>query len=229
MHRLALLLPLLIAGPAQADERRYMLSGFERVRIEGPFIVTVTPGSAGARTTGEPRSLDTVTVRVDGTTLVIAPSVNAWGGYPGAARTVPAVVVTAPSLRAVAVIGGAKVSVARLDGQRVNVSLSGSRTLDGGRIAADRVIATVIGNGAMTLAGRALYGRFQTNGAGTIDAGKLEVGALSVNAQSAGDSTFAARDTADVVALGQGRVTVLGSPACKVAGTAPVVCGKAAP
>ena len=35
---------LLAAAPASAEERTYMIAGFDRVRVDGPFSVTVVAG-----------------------------------------------------------------------------------------------------------------------------------------------------------------------------------------
>lgn len=227
LARLLLLAPLfMLATPAQADERRYMLSGFDRIRVDGPFEVVVVSGaSAVAVASGEGRSLDSVAVRVQGTTLVVAPSVNAWGGYPGAARVVPRVTVTASALRAAAMTGGGRLTIDRMRGARIELTLTGAGTLSVNDAQADRIDASLIGTGAMTLGGKALNGRFESSGAGAIDASGMAVSALTVNWQSAGDGRFAARDTATIRAAGQGGVTVDGNPACLVNGPGPVVCG----
>lgn len=227
IRRLALVLPLAaVAAPAPAEERRYMLSGFDRIRVDGPFEVVVTAGaSSGAVAVGDARALETVNVRVQGTTLIVSPNVSAWGGYPGAVRSRPRVAVRVPALRSAAVIGGGQVTIDRMRGQRVDLTLTGAGTLAVGDAQADRVDATLIGTGSVTIAGRALQGRFQSNGAGTIDAGGFEVADLTVTWQSAGDGRFAARNTAQVNAAGSGSVRVAGTPACTVRGYGPVVCG----
>ncbi len=230
MIRFALLLVAVTATPALADERRFMLSGFERIRVEGPFEVEVTTGtSASAVASGDARALDSVNIRVDGRTLVVAPGVNGWGGYPGTARGVARVRVSTPVLRGVVVIGGATVKIDRMAGQRVDVALSGSGSLSVATIAADRLDAALIGTGSVTLAGSALQARFQSNGAGAFAADALLARALTVNSQSAGDSRFSARDTATISATGRGAVRVSGSPSCIVNGTAPVECGELPP
>lgn len=220
-------LAALSAVPAQAEERRYMLTGFDRIRIDGPFEVTVTTGgSNGAVATGEARAIDEVNVRVQGTTLIVSAGINGWGGYPGAVRGVPRVTVSAVALRSAAVVGGGRLTIDRLRGQRIDLSLTGTGTLDVGTVQADRVETTLIGTGRVRLGGTALQGRFASNGAGEIDATALSVAALSVTWQSAGDGRFTARNTADIRALGQGSVTVAGSAACTVAGGGPVTCGQ---
>jgi len=226
MLRFALLALLAIPTAAHADERKYMLSGFDRVRVEGSFDVVVTSGvSPGAIATGETRSLDLVNVRVEGRTLVVSPGVNAWGGYPGTPKPLPRIAVRATMLRSAAVIGGGRLTIDRMAGQRVDLSLSGAGSLVVGRAQADRLDATLIGTGSLTVGGSALRARFQSNGAGTIDAAALDARALTVNAQGSGDASFAARETAEIIAEGQGAVRVAGSPACTVRGSAAVICG----
>ncbi|MGK6319181.1 head GIN domain-containing protein [Sphingomonas sp. DT-204] len=226
MIRFAPLVLVLLAAPAAADERSFMLSGFERVRVEGPFEVEVTTGrSAAARAEGDRRALDAVRVEVEGSTLVVAPNVNGWGGYPGATRAMPKVTVTVPMLRAAAVAGGGRLSVTSMSGQRVALSLTGAGTIRVGEIDTDQLSASLIGTGALAVAGRAHDARFQTSGAGTIDAEGLSAGTLTVAAQSAGDSSFTARNTATIAALGNGTVRVSGPATCTVSGAAPVLCG----
>ena len=205
-----------------------MLSGFERVRVEGPFDVTVVAGaSPGAKAEGSARALDRVNVRVDGRTLVVGPGVNGWGGYPGARDAVPQVRVTVPSLSGATLLGGGRLTIDRMTGQRVDLAVSGAGTLTIAEVRADRLQAILVGTGALTVAGRALQARFQSNGAGTIDAAAFDVGALDVTAQGSGESHYTARNTAQVFAEGQGTVAVAGTASCTVRGSAPVTCGKA--
>lgn len=225
-----LLVPLAAAAPAVADERNYMLTGFDSIRIEGPFEVEVTTGgNARAQASGDRRALDMLGVRVSGRTLVVAPSQNNWDSYPGGVRTPPRLVVSVPDLRAATVNGGGRLSVSRMRGALVRLALTGAGAIRVGEVDAERVDATLFGTGAVTLAGRARDARFQSVGAGAIDAGGLTVDALSVNVQSDGDARFFARDTATVNATGRGSVRIDGRPTCTVRGSAPVVCGEGTP
>jgi len=223
------LLALLLAGvPAAAhgDERSYMLTDFDRVRVEGPFTVRVTTGSgARGRAVGEQRALDEVNVRVSNRTLVVTRGVNGWGGFPRAAKTAPTIEVSVPMLRSATVFGDGALTIDRMAGQRIELAVSGAGALTVGTIAADRVDGLLIGNGTMTIAGRVLDARFQSSGAGELDASGLSAGALTVVAQGSGAARFAARGTAKVTATGQGSVRVAGTPACTVGGTAHVECG----
>ncbi len=227
MLRILTLALIVVATPALADERSWMISGFERIRVEGPFAVRVTTGpgaSPKARASGDARALDRVTVRVDGRTLIITRNINGQGAT-RASEGAPAIEVSVPVLRAAYVNGAATLDVNAMTGARIDLAVSGPGAIRVTRIDGDRLAATLIGNGSLTLAGKALQARFQSNGAGTIDASRLVAGALTVSAQGPGEGRYAARNTADISASGQGAISVVGNPACTVLGTAPVVCG----
>ena len=68
---LALALPA-APGIAHAADRSFMVGSFTRVRVDGPFAVTIATGkSPGAKATGSNDALDALTVRVDGDTAVV--------------------------------------------------------------------------------------------------------------------------------------------------------------
>jgi Putative auto-transporter adhesin, head GIN domain len=226
---LRLLLPLaLLAAAPPASERRYMLTNFDTIRVQGPLEVVVTTGaSAGARAEGDPRALDQVSVSVSGTTLTVREGVNGWGGYPGAVRTLPRVLVTVPRLTSANVSGSGRLSVDRMAGARLVLSLTGAGALSVAQADGDRVEGTLVGTGALTVGGRANVGRFQASGAGTLDAAGLELGALSMNSQSAGEARFTVNGTAEVIAAGSGLVKVGGKAVCTVRGSGAVDCGDA--
>lgn len=226
MLRAASLLLVMMPTPAHADERRYMLSGFDGIRVDGPFDVTVVAGaSPNAVASGEMRALDGVSVRIQGRTLVISPSPNAWGGYPGAARARPRVTVTAATLRSAAMVGGGRMTIDRMRGQRIELTVTGAATLAVGDAQAERIDAEQLGTGQIIVGGRALQGRFASNGAGAIYARGLDLAAVTVNWQSAGDGRFTARKTAEIASTGQGAVSVVGDAKCLVRGSGPVECG----
>jgi hypothetical protein len=226
-------LPLLLllataAAPAPAD-RTVMLTGFDRIRVDGPFAVALTSGTrASARIGGGPRAAERVSVRVEGTTLIVSADVSAWGGWPGEEGAMPAVTVTAPpEFRSATVRGGGQLSIDRLRGQRIELALSGSGTLSVGELAADQLAVSLSGAGRMALGGKAARARFQTLGTGTIEAAGLTVDDLTVSAESQGDSSFTARRTATIASTAIGAVTVAGDAVCRVASrSGPVRCGK---
>ena len=92
---------------------------------------------------------------------------------------------------------------------------------------ADRLSVAMIGNGTMTLAGKAKQAQMTLSGAGVVDTGKLAVDDLISDSEGAGDHIFNAVKTAAITARGVGKAVVLGRPACTVRnlGSGSVTCG----
>src|SRR5262245_17957349 len=84
MIRLLLAFALLAAvAPAAAAERRYPVSDFDRIVVEGPYQVHLAIGRATtASAEGGMESLDRLTMDVNGRTLRIRRSSTYWGGNP---------------------------------------------------------------------------------------------------------------------------------------------------
>src|SRR3546814_16438132 len=101
MNRIRLAaLALTATAPAQAAERRYTVTDFDRIRVDGPFVVTLATGkSPSATASGGSRALERVAIDVEGRTLRISPNRSAWGGYPGEQRGTVEIVVTGHDLR----------------------------------------------------------------------------------------------------------------------------------
>src|SRR5690242_6766099 len=75
---------LTVSVSASAVDRRYAVTDFDRVVVEGPYSVRLTVGRPSAAVaTGAQAALEGVSVDVQGTTLRIRRNANAWGGYPG--------------------------------------------------------------------------------------------------------------------------------------------------
>ncbi|MFL9840375.1 DUF2807 domain-containing protein [Sphingomonas sp. ST-64] len=224
------LLPLLalatVAAQSPATERRtVMITAFERMRVDGPFVVKVTSGGPpGAVIAADRRAAQQIGIRNIGGQLVIGArdaGFEGWNASDGPAT----ILVSARDLRAVTINGGGRVEVDRLRGQRVDLGVNGAGTLTIGTLDADQLAVTLTGTGAIALnGGLARTARFNTHGAGSIDAVGLSVNDLTVNSQSAGDSRFTARYTAAVSTLGTGAVRVLGNAACRLAGPGPAQC-----
>src|SRR6476469_271527 len=74
---------LALAAPAAGATRNFGITGFEKVRVEGPFKVILTTGVAPfARAKGSAAALDRVAVEVRGNTLVVHSNLVSGGGFP---------------------------------------------------------------------------------------------------------------------------------------------------
>lgn len=229
MHRVLILVLLLFAAPVAAAERNYTVTDFDRIRVEGPFRITMTTGGAvTARAEGDQRALDALVLRVDGRTLVIRMGSNNWGGYPGEVPPTPNIRLTAPSLRAAVITGGAVVEIAAMKAARVDLTLTGSGSITVPAIETDRLVATLLGSGRLVLGGRALTASVTSSGAGDVDAEALSVGDLTISSESAGESKFSAERSVRVVSTGAGAISVAGDAACTVqsTGAASIACNR---
>jgi len=229
---------LLLAGllfgalPAAAatPTRGYTVVGFDKIRVDGPFDVSVRTGLApSARATGSTASLDRISIAVQNTTLVIKPDNTAWGGYPGGAIGKVSVAVTMASLSSVGLAGSGKLAVDRVKGQALEIGLGGAGVVTIGELAVDKVNLTLTGSGNISLAGRADQARLVLRGAGNLTADKLSVRQAEIVSAGAGAVTLTASETAKVTAAGTGDVTVLGKAKCTVeaTGAGNVTCGPA--
>ena len=224
---LALTLVSATAVPAAADERRTLVTAFDRVRVEGPFAVEIATGASPSATAiGESRALDAVNMAVEDRMLVVRGSPNGWGGWPGARREASLIRITTPHLNALSVTGAASVRVDAMKGAEVSINLTGSGRIEVATIDADRLEAIAVGSGALKLGGNARTARLLNNGVATIDAEQLSVRDLTLQSESAGDSRAHATQTARATALGMGGVTVTGPAACTRTGPGPIACGE---
>ncbi|MES3099825.1 GIN domain-containing protein [Sphingomonas faeni] len=234
-----LLAVLLLSSPASgqsvATSRTVSVGSFDRVRVEGPFEVRVTIGSPRATITGDPSIAESVAVRVDGTTLSVRKGTGGWGEQPrgggsssGRGGAGPILVtLSTPGLTSASVAAGGRLTIAKMRGMRVDVTVTGNASLALIAADTDQLNATLIGTGQMTLAGRAARARLVTSGPGAIDASGLVVDDLTVHLDGVGETKAAARYTAQVTNSGLGSVTVTGNAKCRVDAAAggPVVCG----
>lgn len=226
---LAALFGLVAAAPAASaqESRSFMVTGVDRVRVDGPYDVRVVTGVASsAKVEGDRDAVQRLMVRVDGGTLVVTASTDSsLGGRRGSA-TPTLVTITVPiAIRAALINGGGRLSVDRMKGQRVDLSVNGAGTLRVDAIDAGELAATLTGTGMMTLGGKAARATFGSYGAGSIDAAGMMANDLMVQSGSSGNGSFAARFTARVTTSGLGEVVVAGQPKCVVSGSGPIRCG----
>ena len=218
-----------LAAPAAAAERRYSVTDFDRIQVDGPFEVTLaTGGTSHASATGDQAAIDRVSLDVQGRTLRIRPNRSAWGGYPGAQAGRVRIVLSTRDLRAATVIGPGSLAIDRARGLRLELSLSGSGSLSVGSVEADTLILGLVGSGEMTLGGRAKQLRLTVEGSGDVNGRSLAAEDAQIVAGTSGALVVGAARTAKVTAHGRGHVQILGSPACTLSGptAALVKCGK---
>lgn len=219
-----------LALPASAADRSYTVTGFDRVRVEGPFDVRVTVGNAGqsAKASGSADVLANLNIEVQGTTLVVRKGSGGWGERGAVSGPAPVITLVTSSLRTVSVIGGGKLAASgALRGQKLDFQITGAGSIDARGIDSDELSVAVIGTGNVALAGKSNRARLLTNGSGTIMALPLTVSDLVVRLDGPGETQATARYTADLTSTGLGRIVVAGNAKCtaKAQAGGPILCG----
>jgi hypothetical protein len=227
----ALALPtlLLAAAPAAAAERRYPVTDFTKVQVEGPYEVVLRTGlPSAARAEGSQQALERVSVDVLGSTLRVRPNRSAWGGYPGQNPGPVRVELSTRDLRGAMVVGSGSLSVDRARGLRLDLSLSGNGRLTVGAVEADTLAVGLVGGGRIAAAGKAKQLRATVQGSGDFDAPGLVADDAQLFAETTGAVAFTANRSAKVRATGAGDVAIGGAAACEVEarGAGRVTCGR---
>lgn len=222
----------LAAAPVSAAERRYPVTDFDRIEVDGPYVVRLTSGRPSAAVaTGPQAGIDRVTVEVNGQTLRIRRNRNGWTGTPGAQQGQVEIAVTTRSLRGARMIGPGRLEVDRLAGLRGVLTVEGSGELVVAGIATDTLNLRLVGSGRLEARGRTGTLNALFEGSGNVEAGQLVAQDAVVATTSFGTVALNAARTARITANGRGSVTVAGRPACTVVGPSAdlVRCGAQQP
>jgi hypothetical protein len=230
MTRFLLVLTVLAAAfPAQAADRPYPVSDFDRLVVEGPYRVHLVVGRATtARANGTREGLDRVSIETNGTTLRVRPQRNLWGASAGSDPGPVTIELTTRTLRSARLLGPATLDVEGAGGRlSVELMVLGSGTLRATRVAADALSLGLLGAGSLEITGTAktLSGQFQ--GTGSVAAADLAANSATITTNTAGNVALQVNGRAEITAYGLGIVAVTGHPACVLngSGTAQVRCG----
>jgi hypothetical protein len=219
MRRALLLLLALASTSAAAADRRYSVTDFDRIVVEGPYIVRLTAARAStAAASGSQAALDRTQIDVSGRTLRIRRIRSSWGGNPGGQEGPLTVTLTTRQLRSARVIGPGSLDIDGAEGQRIDLILEGSGRIRARAIAADNLTLGLAGSGLLEVAGTAEVLTAQLEGTGNLAGAALRADNVTITTNTTGTIAVEAARSASVTALGLGEVEVLGRPACTVRG-----------
>jgi len=232
LRRSFVLVLLAFTAPAHAADRSYVVTNFDRVRVDGPYSVQVEVGTGGAAASasGSDAALGDLDISVNGGTLTVRKGSQGWGERGKASGPPPVITLRTPAVRSATVVGGAKLAlVGTLRTTRLDVQVTGAGAIDARGVDADDVVVNVIGNGNVALTGRTTRARFSTNGGGSIAATALDASEIVVTLEGAGETRASARYLADLTNKGLGLIAVTGNPKCTIRGQSvgPIECGAA--
>jgi Putative auto-transporter adhesin, head GIN domain len=207
------------ATPAGAATRNFTVTDFDKVKVDGPYAVDVVTGRGPfARIEGGANALDSVTVEVQGRTLVVRFNRSAWGGYPGAVMGPVVVYAGTHAVSDVIVNGAGSLSIDRVAGLNFSAAAMGSASLTIADIAADRVTVSLTGAGTARLAGQTLSLTASARGTSLIDAGALTAKDAVLSLDGPGEIRARVTGTATLSSAGPGRIALSGNPVCSTRG-----------
>lgn len=229
----ALLACAAASGPAQAAERRFTLSAFDTIRIEGDVDVEITSDAAPfALASGDPRALEALSVRVQGKTLYIR---RARRNIPiearnrrGTPEALPLVRIDARAVTSLTLLGRGSARIDRLSGARPSATMDGNGSVEIGSVTAEAVAFNVNGAGSLKVGGTAASGRAVMLGEGLIEGGGLRLSKLDFFGEGPVRARLTVDGPARISVKGDADVRIEGDATCTVreSGENAIVCGE---
>ena len=212
---LAAILIAAAAAPSPAAERRFTITSFDRIRLDGPFSVTVkTTVAPFAMARGRAAALDRVIVEMQGRTLVVRRDRNGWGGDSDSANQPVEIAVGTHELTAAWVNGSGSLAVDKVRGLKFDLSVAGSGSADVGSVEVDQLKVGLLGSATGKLQGKALRLAAGIDGSSALDAPDLTARDAFITSSGPAIVEVTATQTAKVNASGAATVTLRGRPAC---------------
>ncbi len=213
------------AAPLAAAERNYSVTDFTRIRVEGPFAVTLaTNVSPFARASGSLRALDRVSLRVEGRTLIIRTDRFAWGGAADEDAGPVTIAVGTHDLEQASLNGPGSVAIDRVRGLDFSLNAFGSGAVSIAEVATDRLHIFAQGSGSTRVSGVTKRLDAAIDGPGLIDASGLAAKDASLSAFGPASVRAKITNSVKLMASGTATIAIEGGAACerKVAGSAVV-------
>ena len=210
-----------LAGPASGAN--FGVSDFDRIRVEGPFKVTLKTGVAPfATATGSPAATDRIAIDVEGRTLVVHSNVSSWGGYPGKSAGPVEIAIGTHDLTQAWLNGSGSLSIDKVSGLSFALTIQGAGKASIEKADIDQLQVGVSGGGSATLGGRA--GKLKTivRGDSQLDAAELATKDADIGADGPSTVSLRVTNTASIQAAGVASIALSGDPACtaKLTGSA---------
>lgn len=209
---------------ANAAERSFPVSGFDRVAASGSQDVTIVTGRAASVVARGPADrLDRLDIRVEGGVLKIGHKRGSWSW----GRSEPVrIAVTLPALHGVSLSGSGNVTADHGTGPAFDAKLSGSGDLVVTQLDSASVAVNVSGSGDVTASGRCRTASIALAGSGDMHLGSLACETATVSLAGSGDIAAHVSGTANVNVAGSGDVVITGGARCttRKAGSGEIRC-----
>lgn len=208
---------LACASTAQAagvSTRNFGIRSFEKIRVEGPYRVTLKTGVAPfARAKGPQSALDRIDLEMRGDLLLVR--AGPFSKNPAAAALAPVEVeLGTHNLTSAALTGAGSLAIDKVKGLKFDLSVQGAGTTDIAQVAVDQLSLNLGGNAAARLSGKSQRMTAILRGLSTVDLSGLQVS----DAVLAGEGPSTVRATVSKAVKIDGRGTasfvLAGRPSC---------------
>jgi hypothetical protein len=208
---------LALTAPAAAAARNFGITGFTKVRVEGPYKVSVATGVAPfARATGSGPALDRLTVEVRGDTLVVQANKSGWGGYPGENPGPVEISLGTHELSNAWVVGAGALLIDRVAGLSFALSAQGSGRAEIAAADADQLNVSLVGTASAKLTGRAKKLTTLVRGISALDGADLVSTDASIGTEGAATVDANVKGEATIDSSGPATIRLTGHPNCTV-------------
>lgn len=214
-----------IAAPTNAATRNFGITGFDKIRVDGPYKVRLTTGVAPfASASGSTAALDGLSIDVRDDILIVHSSLDSWGGYPGKDVGPVEVSLGTHELSAAWLNGSGTLSINHVEGLKFGLSVQGSGAADIAQADVDQFNVSVLGTASARLAGQAGKVTAVICGISTFDASGLSTKDATLGADGAATIAANISGSVKVDATGPATVRLTGGPSCtlQVSGSASV-------
>lgn len=198
-----------VRGSGVKVEKTRAVSGFSKLRIDGPLDVKLTQaGSDQATVIADDNIEPLVETTVEGDALVVR--LKRDTGF--TTRSAPTVLVSARALQAVAINGSGDLQIDSFKGDSLGLSLLGSGDVHLGLVELKDLNVSISGSGDVRVAGRADQQSWTISGSGDVDARALAGRSAKVGSHGSGDVSLGVTEQLDVQLSGSGDLSYAGRP-----------------
>lgn len=215
MRILALAILLALAAPATAETRSFGVSGFDRIKVQGPFWVTVKTGVApSAKAVGSGAALANIDVRVDGNLLTVSPNASTWSSYSGDKAGPVEIQIGTHELAAATMLGAGSMTIDRVKAFEFLLTVNGAGSASIANAKVDRLKLGVAGTGQVRAAGEAKDLDVVMKGSASLRVAELKAKDATLAVQGGASAELNVTNTATVTGAGSGLVAFTGNPSC---------------
>lgn len=202
------------AQAASTTTRNFGIRSFEKIRVEGPYRVTLKTGVPPfARARGPQAALDRIDFEMRGDMLLVRS--GPFAKNPAAAALAPVEVeLGTHDLSSAALTGAGSLAIDKVKGLKFDLSVQGAGTTDIAQVAVDQLSINLGGNAAARLSGKSQRMTAILRGLSTVELSGLQVSDAVFGAE--GPSTVRATVTkaAKIDGRGTASFVLAGRPSC---------------